>query len=344
MSLTPSAVPAIGNGRAALAPGDVRRPPIGRAIRRGIAAAALFTAFTLATKEVRPVYLHVPWAEDPYDTFVSFAMFFVPLAIGVAGVRLVLCRRSRPLPKGRLVGVVRAVWLALAVSMVTLAADWAGVLAGPLGGWGAARGWSVVGLASTTVIVTVAAAGMSRVRVPASGDAMPDGLADGLEVARIAAGHLGPFGRPVTAMVAFAETRIAPFVRRRPVRSAAMVSLAFAAGLALTSAREEGVAPVLTLIVAVATCGMFAFAVAGGAFLGFVAPAASTSSHRRLVVAAVAGSAAVPLSLAFRDAIWSLTGAGGGRGLPEIAVLVTASGVLAFATTLALLAAVARRT
>ena len=116
---------------AVLAPGDLRRPAIGWAVRAALLATIAFEVFTVATKEARPIYAHVPWAEDPYDTFVSLAMFFVPLAGLVAGARLLLCRRAEPLPAARLRGVVRATWLAVIVSLVTIAsrlgrgpADW----------------------------------------------------------------------------------------------------------------------------------------------------------------------------------------------------------------------------
>jgi hypothetical protein len=114
-------------------------------------------------------------------------------------------------------------------------------------------------------------------------------------------------------------------------------------GVALNLLREEGPSPVALLIGAVAACAMFAFAVAGGAWLGVVAPGPSTAAHRRLVVAAVAGAAAVPASLAFRDAIWSATGTGGSRGPGSLAALVASAGAAAFLSVLLLSTLRARR-
>lgn len=323
---------------AVLAPGDLRRPAIGLAVRAALLAALAFEVFTVATKEVPLIYRHVPWADDPYDTFVSFAIFFVPLAVLVAGARLPLCRRAEPLPAARVKGIVRAAWLAVAVSLATVAADWAGVLlAGRTDGRDAIAAALVPMLALTTAVVLGAAAALARVRVPTAAAGQPDGIADGLALALEVARHLGPAGRPLAAIAAAADAGIAPMVRRRPVASAALVALAFALALALSSLREDGPSPVVLLIGAVAACAMFAFVVAGGAWLGVVAPGPSTAAHRRLVAAAVAGAAAVPASLAFRDAVWSATGTGGSQGLGSLGALVVMAGAAVFFSVLLLL-------
>jgi hypothetical protein len=322
---------------AVLAPGDLRRPAIGRAVRAALLAALAFEVFTVGTKEVPPIYQHVPWADDPYDTFVSLAIFFVPLAVLAAGARLPLCQRADPLPAVRARGVVRAAWLAVAVSLATVAADWAGVLLAdrPVGHDVVAAA-SVLALALTTAAVLGGAVALARVRVPAAASGQPDGIRDGLALALLAARHLGPAGRPLAAVAESADARVAPLVRRRPVASAALVALAFALALALSSAREEGLSPVALLIGAVAACAMFAFAVAGGAWLGIVAPGPSTAAHRRLVAAAVAGAAAVPASLAFRDAIWSAAGMVGDHGPGDLAALVALTGAAVFLSVLLL--------
>ena len=327
--------PALGS-TAFLFPGDRRRPAIGRAAAAALLAAAAFEVFTIATKFVHPIYVHVPWAEDPYDTFVSLALFFVPLAGFIAGTRLMLCRRSEPLPVSRLTGVVRATWLALAVALATLAADWAGVLLGGRsdGGHDAIAVASALALALTTGVVVAGTIALARVRIEPVDADLPDGIADGLTLAREWARRLGPAGRPLATVATFADVRAAPLVRRRPVTAAALVALAFATALALASIREEGLSPVVVLVWAVAACAMFAFVVAGGDWLGLVAPSPSTDTHRRLVRAAVAGAAAVPGSLAFRDAIWSATGLGGHRGLGDLVVLVAAAGAATFVSVL----------
>ncbi len=323
---------------AVLAPGDLRRPATGRAVRAALLAALAFEVFAVATKEVPPIYRHVPWADDPYDTFVSFAIFFVPLAVLAAGARLPLCRRAEPLPAARARGVVRAAWLAVALSLTTVAADWAGVLlTGRAVGRDVVAAASVLALALTTAAVLGGSVALARVQVPAAASGQPDGIGDGLALALLAAHRLGPAGRPLAAVADVAGARVAPLVRRRPVASAALVALAVALALAVSSLREGGPSPVALLIGAVAACAMFAFAVGGGAWIGVVAPAPSTAAHRRLVAAAVAGAAAVPASLAFRDAIWSATGTGGNHGPGSLAALVAAAGAAAFLSVLLLL-------
>ena len=327
-----------------LFPGDLRRPAIGRAVRAALLAALAFWVFTVTTKEARPIYEQVPWADDPYDTFVSLALFFVPLAGLAAGARVLLCRRAEPLPAARARGVVRAAWIAVAASLATAAADWAGVLlAGRTNLRDVVGAAAVLALALTTAALLGGAAALARIRVPAASAGQPDGIADGLAFALQVARRLGPAGRPLAAVAAAADARVAPLVRRRPAASAALVALAFAIALALSALREEGPSPVALLIGAVAACAMFAFAVAGGAWLGVVAPGPSTAAHRRLVVAAVAGAAAVPASLAFRDAIWSATGTGGSRGPGSLAALVASAGAAAFLSVLLLSTLRARR-
>lgn len=236
----------------------------------------------------------------------------------------------------RLKGVVRAIWLVLAVALATLAADWAGVLLGGRsdGGQDAIAAASSLALALTTCVVVAGTIALARVRLEPVDTDLPDGIADGLTLAREWADRLGPAGRPLATVAAFADGRMAPLVRRRPVTAAALVALAFATALALTSIREDGLSPVVVLVEAVTACAMFAFVVAGGAWLGLVAPSPATGAHRRLVRAAVAAAAAVPAPLAFRETIWSATGLGGHRGLAALAVLVAAAGAATFVSVL----------
>lgn len=85
--------------------GDLRRPLIGRAAFGTLLASAIFFVFT-ATKQSSPVYVHAPWVNDPYDTVFSFTMFFVPLLAATVLVQVSLCRKSEPLPTGRVVTIL----------------------------------------------------------------------------------------------------------------------------------------------------------------------------------------------------------------------------------------------
>jgi hypothetical protein len=261
----------------------------------------------------------------------------------VAAGRLVLCRAGEPLPEARVEGIVRAVRLALGMSLVTLASDWAGVLATwPAGGPDALTIAAIAGLVVTSAAVVAGVAGLARVQLPETRSLEPDGLADATVLVRLVGIRLSWLQRPAVWVARSGETRLAPLIRRRPVTSAAVLSIGFGAVLAVTTALAEGVAPVTALIFAVAGCAMFAFVVLGGSWLRLVSATPSSALHRRLVMAAVAGAAALPTSLAFREAAWDVLGRRGGRGIEDLAVLVTASGIITFAAVLAALT-VARR-
>jgi hypothetical protein len=64
---------------AVLRVGDPRRTRIGTAVISMLLTATVFVAFAFSAKQVRVLYLHSPWEEDPYDAVVSFTIFFVPL-------------------------------------------------------------------------------------------------------------------------------------------------------------------------------------------------------------------------------------------------------------------------
>ena len=109
--------------------GDLRRPLIGRAAFGTLLASAIFFVFT-ATKQSSPVYVHAPWVNDPYDTVFSFTMFFVPLLAATVLVQLSLCRKSEPLPTGRVVTILRGCRIALAAMAIELLSAWVSVALG----------------------------------------------------------------------------------------------------------------------------------------------------------------------------------------------------------------------
>ena len=86
---------------------------------------------------------------------------------------------------------------------------------------------------------------------------------------------------------------------------------------------EDGLSPVLLLFVGVGACGMFAFLVMGGSFLGIVRTTMpSTGRRRRLIDAVTLMCASVPVALAFRDSLWWAIGSTNGQpGLGPLATL-----------------------
>jgi hypothetical protein len=144
--------------------------------------------------------------------------------------------------------------------------------------------------------------------------------------------RLGPLARPALALLRALETNAAPAVRRHPLAAGAAGSVVFGAALCVAMAREEGVAPVLALLFAVATCGMFAFLAATGAYLGLLrAERPLVGAGRRLADAAVLAAAAVPVALAFRSSLWWVVGATDATaGLGELAGLLLVAMVAMF--------------
>ena len=148
-----------------LAVGDPRRPLIRRAVFGTIWAAAVFFVFT-ATKEVKTVYGHSPWLNDPYDTVISFTMFFVPLVTACLLVQVSLCLRSEPLPAARVVAIVRACRVAVGAIVVDLASAWLAVSLGAnelaLGARATGLEVGLLGLATSVATTAV----VHLVRVP----------------------------------------------------------------------------------------------------------------------------------------------------------------------------------
>ncbi len=297
----------------ALVIGDPLRAPVGRAVAATLVTAVVFVVFAWTSKEIRALYGHAPWQNDPYDAVVSFTLFFVPLGAALLVIRALLCRRDAPLPVTRVVGVLRASRVVLAAVLVTLAADWLSVLLrADEETWTATTEGLVVALAIVTLVAGPAAflvhhAGLASRgwRSPAGPDALADALALGLQWSA----RLGPVEGPARALVTAVGTHAAPLLRRHPLAAAALGSLAFGAAICVAAVREEGVAPVLGLVFGVAFCGMFAFLAAAGSYLGLVrAEQPLVGAGRRLADAAVLAAAAVPVALAFRGSLWWIVG------------------------------------
>ena len=330
--------------------GDVRRPPIGRAIKLTVVVGIAFSLATFLGKEVRALYSASPWADDPYDAFVSFAIFFAPMLTGLLLVRLPLCRKHEPLPAARASGMLRASRVLLLTAGVTVAAEWVG-LALDWGsfGWSTASALLVVTLGALTAI-TLGAAWLV-VRAPAigagvaSGDG-PDWLADAVATGRLLAAHAGPISGVTRSLVDGADRWIVGPVRARPVSAAALVSLLFGIGLAAAASLEEGLGPVLLLVVFVGACAMFVFLTAGGWYLNVVRPTKPLrGAPARTLDALVAAAAAVPLTLAFRNVLWpGLDISAAEAGPAHLAWLVLGAGLFVFAVVFALETALRTRT
>jgi hypothetical protein len=314
-----------------LAVGDQRRPAIGRAVFLALLACAVFSVVTGPVKQVPALYDHAPWLNDPYDTAVSFAMFFVPLTIVFCLVRLLLCRRGEPLPAARAQDLLRGCQVALGVAAATVLTEWAALAAGAnRPNWNAATWWQAIVLAVTTA-VTIAAVIRLR-QAPAisrpglvAGDLVPDWLADAVTVAQVRSHWLGPLSRPALRVLSWADRRVFAAVRRHPLWTAAAAAMVFGAAIGAVQAISEGyLAGAALLTVALLGCGMFAFFVVAGSYIGLVRSGMPLRGvRRRALDAAVVACVAMLVALAFRDSLWWLIGSHAGvAGLRQLAELL----------------------
>jgi hypothetical protein len=303
--------------------GDPSRRALRRAVVVVLVSAVVFMAVELPVKQFLGAYDHAPWSNDPYDAVTSFAVFFVPLVIFVALVRVALCRRAQPLPLSRALGILRCGRVALATIGGTLLAEWVSVvLQANRAEWNGITPWLVVLLALTTIAVTPAWVLLRRaaVRMPreATGASPgPDWFSDVVTLAEDIAAWLGPLARLAGAAIRWLNRWVVASIRRFPIAAAAGAALAFGVLLALNTLLREGAGPALWIDVVVGSTGMFAFLVAAGAYVGLVRrgrPAAG--ARRRAVDAAVIGCAAVPAALGFREWLWWVVGSDGGSGSP----------------------------
>lgn len=314
--------------------GDPVRRAIGRAVLGSMLVAIVFVAFTWTTKELPALYVHVPWRDDPYDTFVSFAIFFIPLITGLCVLRVPLCRRDAPLPLRRALDLLRASRMLVAVVLVTLVSEWASVIVH------ADRGTST---STTTVLIcilgfltafTVAAARELRRarREPlwrADTPSQPDWLADAVALGERGASRVGSRRDGLLWALRWLDRQLVARMRCHPLRAAAVLALVFGVAVTSTQAIAESYAPSTALLfLAVAACGMFAFLVIVGAHLCLVGPRSDSPS--RAIHALALGCASVPLTLAFRSSLWWILGTSDrDAGLAELTVLLL---VVAIAT------------
>lgn len=317
--------------------GDPARPAIGRAVLGSLLLAAIFVLFAWSVKELPSLGSHAPWQDDPYDTAVSFAIFFLPLLCALGALRLPLCRRALPLPLQRAADLLRLSRLLVIVVGITLAGDWASVVLGAhRGTWTVATTAPLVGLLTVlTALAAVIAWQVRRVSAARLGQASevpgPDWLADAVTVANRTGSRLGPAAAGALFAVRWIDLRIIPTVRRRPLGTAILLSSLFGASVAASQAREVGLgfAPINVLFFGVSSSGMFAFLVAVGAYVRLLGPAPAPGQATRAMLIA---SSTVPVTLAFRDSLWWIIGTNArDAGLPQLAVVIVIVAVAAAA-------------
>jgi len=317
-------------------PTSLRRPLIGRAAFGTLLASAIFFVFT-ATKQSSPVYVHAPWVNDPYDTVFSFTMFFVPLLAATVLVQVSLCRKSEPLPTGRVVTILRGCRIALAAMAIELLSAWVSVALGAnRSEWTASTAVLITllilcSVVTGKVIVDVVRAphlpSPDRVEVQES-----DWLADLVSVAQRESHWLGPLRHPGLSVLDWTDRTVLTQVRRHPVEAAAATSAVFAVTVfGWQAIRERSLLSVTSLEMGLGFCGMFAFLVLAGAYLGIVRSSTRLYGvQRRALDAGVAASIFAIATLAFRDTLWWIVGSTATTDGPaQFAVLLGSTTLLA---------------
>jgi hypothetical protein len=227
-------------------------------------AASLFVVFTWLAKEVPSLYVHEPWQDDPYDAFVSMAIWCVPLLTGLSVLRVLLCRRFAPLPARRALDLLRVSRVVMAATFVVLAADWVSVaLRARASAYTATTTVLVCALGVVTASAVVASLQLRRARrrFPATATAppQPDWVADALLLGEREAARLGRWREPAVGLLRWVDRAIVARARARPIGAAALFSVVFAVGIDSAQIALEGYPPLLAVwFVSVSACSVFA--------------------------------------------------------------------------------------
>ena len=319
---------------------DPRRRAVARAAFGTLLAAGAFFVFTVPTKQFAPLYDHAPWRDDPFDTVYSFAMFFVPLVAAGFLVQVSLCRKSEPLAIDRVLSILRACNIAIAVIVITLLSCWISVATeANRSHW--AGGATVVLVASLCLVtaltgkVIVYLLRAPRLPAPEREETALsiDWLGDAISVAERESGWLGPLRPTALDVVRWFDRNLVIRMRRHPLVGATFASLAFGLMVGVNQGIREGyVASATLLTIGLLTCGMFAFLVAAGSYLGVVRSSTPLYGiRRRAVDACVVASIAAVVSLAFRNSLWWVVGSNqSAAGTAQFATLLGAAVLVAF--------------
>jgi hypothetical protein len=322
---------------------DPSRPSIRRAVFGTLWTVAVFFVFT-ATKEIKPIYNHAPWLNDPYDTLISFTMFFVPLVAAFFLVQVSLCLRSAPLPVARVVSILRACQVAIGAIIVELLSAWLAVAAGANESqWTLSfTGLEVSLLLVTTVMVSIATVRLARAphlsrQTGQQDEAEPDWIGDAVAVAKRESRWLGSLRRRAIPVLDWCDRTLLREVRRHPLITAAVASAGFGVAVFGWQGFREGYVPSVTLLsMGLGFCGMFAFLVPAGSYFRLVKSANPSSGlRRRALDASVVASGAAIVALAFRGNLWGIIGSNGNAAGPsQFAILEAGAILLAFTITL----------
>src|ERR1039458_3285564 len=322
---------------------DPRRPEIRRAVFGCVWAAAIFFIFT-ATRAVQPIYVRAPWRPDPYATVGSFTMFFVPLVTAFLLVQVSLCFRSDALPMVRVVNILRACRVVVAAILVDVVSAWIafGARSNEAQWTVTANGGEVgllvlvTGLTLTATIRLVCVPGWPTPAQLHDPNA-PDWIGDAISVVRRESHWFGPLRGPIVHIAHWAEHVLLRRIRRHPLVAASTASAVFGVTVLGWQGYREGYPlTMLFLAMSIGFCGMFAFLIPAGSYLGLVrSENPSSGVRRRALDASVIASGAAIVTVAIRGFIWGLIGINGNAAGPaQLAALEGAAVLLVFTVSL----------
>ena len=295
----------------------VRRAIVGTFLVSGI-----FMVFTVASKEFPTLYLHTPWENDPYDTTVSFAIFFVPLIGGICLVPLMLVKRSAPLMGYRIRILLRACDVAMAVVVFTLLSDWVSVVSSAnRGQWTGTTRILLTLLTAITIVSGQIAFDLYRARklvarISFPSEVQTDWISDVATLLKLKS------GREI-------------LVQKHPVAATSLAAALFGLLITASQSRESGLGEISLLFFAVSSCGIFAFLIVADAHLGLIRTDSKLSTvKRRLLHSVVVAAAVVPISSAVRNSLWWIVGSSEALAhLPQLGELLAGAALLGFGTT-----------
>jgi hypothetical protein len=277
-----------------------------------MALAAVFFLYTAPVKETPWLFDHAPWLNDPFDTVISFMMFFVPFVAVLCIPRILLCRRSEPLSTARISDVLRGCRVVLTCVSFTLASEWiAIVIHDNRKAWNGATWLQIVLLAvmsccTLLLVVLVRNAHNPRLATTQSSYMAPDLLSDSFTWLKSQSHLLGPAQPCVVSALTHVNDTVAAVARRHPLWSAFGVCMIFGVGVGINQGvREDYYTPVTVVASLLLAVGMFGLVAASGNYLGLVRGSApSHGIQRRLIDAVVITCIGVFFPFALRYHLW----------------------------------------
>lgn len=302
------------NGRAALT-----------AIWATLSTAALFEVLSTLESQDRTVRATSPWQDDPYNVFLSFTIFAVPMLARVIVVRMFAWRA--PGGADRAHQMLRATGAMIALVWVTLIAEWAAVIVGAhASAWNRWTAVLIGGLVVTSAAALVATVLLVRRRRPRGSVARwrHDWLGDVVWIC----GRIPVLRRWVT------DGR-AVWVRRHTMGVFAGLSALVAIGVVGALAVGEGWTDPLLIVWAlvVETAAFVAFCWISNLVGGFITRPPRTAARHIAEVSVIVGCVAIQLAIAFRDALWSVLGAGALTYVPSLVMFTLGAGLVCGAAT-----------